>query len=97
MISGDVEIHSYLLLKDLNMSPIKSLALLGTVHSFFLYAPTLSAQTTPSPDDEIIITGSPLTRSLDDAITGLSVLTGDELQDRIAATIGETLKTEPEL
>lgn len=45
--------------------------------------------------DEIIVTGSPLGRSVDEAITGVSVLSGDELQDRLAATIGETLKTEP--
>ena len=47
------------------------------------------------PDDEIIVTGSPLTRSVDEAITGLSVLSGDELEQRLAGTIGETLKTEP--
>ena len=46
-------------------------------------------------EDEIIVTGSPLVRSVDEAITGVSVLTGDELSDRLAATIGETLKTEP--
>ena len=79
------------------MSPIKSLALLGTVHSVFLYAPIVNAQTASAPEDEIIVTGSPLLRSLDDAITGQSVLTGEELQDRIAATIGETLKAEPGL
>lgn len=45
--------------------------------------------------DEIIVTGSPLTRSVDDAITGVSVLTGDDLSDRLATTIGETLKSEP--
>lgn len=47
------------------------------------------------PDDEIIVTGSPLVRSVDEAITGLSVLSGDELDDRLASTIGETLKYEP--
>jgi len=46
-------------------------------------------------DDEIIVTGSPLSRSVDEAITGLSVLSGDELSDRLAGTIGETLKSEP--
>ena len=45
--------------------------------------------------DEIIVTGSPLTRSLDEAITGVSILTGEELLDRLAGTIGETLKSEP--
>lgn len=45
--------------------------------------------------DEIIVTGSPLTRSVDEAITGVSVLTGEELSNRLAGTIGETLKSEP--
>ncbi len=45
--------------------------------------------------DEIIVTGSPLARSVNDTITGISVLTGDELADRLASTIGETLKSEP--
>jgi len=45
--------------------------------------------------DEIIVTGSPLVRSVDEAITGVSVLTGEELSQRLAGTIGETLKNEP--
>ena len=48
-------------------------------------------------DDEIIVTGSPLIRSVDEAITGVSVLTGEELSNRLAGTIGETLKAEPGL
>ena len=47
------------------------------------------------PVEEIIVTASPLGRSLDEAITGVSVLTGEELDDRLAGTIGETLKSEP--
>lgn len=66
------------------------------------YGLSASAQTDndtrdTSLDSEIIVTGSPILRSLDDAITGQSVLTGEELQDRIAATLGETLKYEPGL
>lgn len=45
--------------------------------------------------DEIIVTGSPLTPSVDEAITGVSVLTGEELASRLALTLGETLKSEP--
>lgn len=45
--------------------------------------------------DEIITTGSPLSRTVNDTITGVSVLTGDELERRLAGTIGETLKLEP--
>ena len=48
-----------------------------------------------SDEDIIIVTASPLNRSIDEAITGQSILAGDELQDRLAGTIGETLKLEP--
>lgn len=48
-------------------------------------------------EDEIIVTGSPLARSVDEAITGVSVISGVELQQRLASTIGETLKYEPGL
>ena len=57
------------------------------------FATTASAQ--DSYSDEIIVTGSPLIRSVDEAITGVSVLTGEELSQRLAGTIGETLKSEP--
>ncbi|RKQ69475.1 iron complex outermembrane receptor protein [Litorimonas taeanensis] len=54
-----------------------------------------SSQNLDSITDEIIVTGSPFNRSVDEAITGVSVLSGDELADRLAGTIGETLKSEP--
>jgi iron complex outermembrane receptor protein len=62
--------------------------------TFAFSAPAL-AQNLDSDLDEIIVTGSPLMRSVDEAITGVSVLSGDELEDRLATTIGETLKSEP--
>ena len=62
--------------------------------TLILVAPAM-AQNLDSEIDEIIVTGSPLNRSVDEAITGVSVLSGDELSDRLAATIGETLKSEP--
>lgn len=47
-------------------------------------------------DEEVIITGARILEgSVDDAITGISVLSGDQLDDRLASTIGETLKYEP--
>ena len=47
-------------------------------------------------DEEVIITGARILEgSVDDAITGISVLSGDQLDDRLASTIGETLRTEP--
>ncbi|MEP1231195.1 MAG: TonB-dependent receptor plug domain-containing protein, partial [Litorimonas sp.] len=45
--------------------------------------------------DEIIVTGSPLSHSVSNSITGVSVLTGEELAERLANNIGETLKHEP--
>lgn len=49
----------------------------------------------PDIDDEIVVTASPLGGTVDDAITGVSVLAGDELAERLSGTIGETLKSEP--
>ena len=58
-------------------------------------AAATSASAQDALSDEIIVTGSPLIRSVDEAITGVSVLTGEELSLRLAGTIGETLKSEP--
>ena len=60
-----------------------------------LLSVSAAASAQDSLTDEIIVTGSPLTRSVDEAITGVSVLTGEELSERLAGTIGETLKYEP--
>ena len=61
-------------------------------------APAFAQDATPPTDtfiDEIVVTASPLRSSVDEAVTGISVLSGDELERSIAATIGETLKREP--
>ena len=68
----------------------------GLLASVFLL-PSFAAAQDVSDDDLIIVTASPLERSIDEAITGQSILTGAELQDRLASTIGETLKLEPGL
>ena len=68
----------------------------GLLASVFLL-PSLAAAQDVTEDDLIIVTASPLERSIDEAITGQSILTGAELQDRLASTIGETLKLEPGL
>ncbi len=75
----------------LRSSSLRFSALSATL---IIAAPAM-AQNLDSEIDEIIVTGSPLNRSVDEAITGVSVLSGDELSDRLAATIGETLKSEP--
>lgn len=64
--------------------------------SLSLLAPAY-AQDPTSFEDEIIVTGSPLARSVDEAITGVSVISGADLDRRLASTIGETLKYEPGL
>jgi len=56
---------------------------------------SIAASAQDALSDEIIVTGSPLNSSVDEAITGVSVLTGEELSNRLAGTIGETLKSEP--
>ena len=72
-----------------------STATLALSASIFAFASPSFAQTKNNPLDEIIVTGSPLSNSVDEAITGVSILSGDELNNRLAATIGETLKLEP--
>ncbi|MEL7486209.1 MAG: TonB-dependent receptor, partial [Pseudomonadota bacterium] len=47
--------------------------------------------------DEIIVTSTPLERTLGQSITGGSVLTGEELAEQIESSIGETLRREPGL
>ncbi|MCB9956447.1 MAG: TonB-dependent receptor [Caulobacterales bacterium] len=45
--------------------------------------------------DEIIVTASPIGRTTEETIAGNSVIGGDELQDRLESSIGETLRREP--
>jgi len=68
----------------------------GLLASVFL-VPSIAVAQDIGDEDVIIVTASPLERSIDEAITGQSILSGDDLQDRLAGTIGETLKLEPGL
>ena len=45
--------------------------------------------------DEIVITGSPLSRSIGQSISAVSVLDGEELRERASGSIGDTLRNEP--
>ncbi len=67
---------------------------IGLMASVFL-APSIAVAQDSPDEDVIIVTASPFNRSVDEAITGQSVLSGDDLQNRLAGTIGETLKLEP--
>ncbi len=45
--------------------------------------------------DEIVVTSSPFSRPLGQTISGVSVLDGEALQERLENSIGETLRSEP--
>jgi iron complex outermembrane receptor protein len=45
--------------------------------------------------DEIVVTASPLERAENETIIGVSVITKEELQNRLENSIGETLRYEP--
>lgn len=45
--------------------------------------------------DEIIVTASPIGRSIEETIIGTSVISREELQQRLENSIGETLRREP--
>lgn len=49
----------------------------------------------PVRSDEIVVTASPLERAAEETITGVSSLSGEELQRSLENTIGETLRREP--
>ena len=72
--------------------------LLWSTAAFCALVPYIaSAQPDRSPIrdlEEIIVTSTPLDRSLADTIQGASVLTGDALRDRVQSSLGETLRGE---
>ena len=53
------------------------------------------SQTTDNNDEIVITSARILGGSPEDAITGITILSGDELDNRLTSTIGETLKYEP--
>ena len=54
-----------------------------------LMVPSYALAQDNADEDLIIVTGSPLSTNLDEAITGQSILTGDELQDLSLIHISE--------
>lgn len=68
-----------------------------------LAVPTALAQTSTDEGDhpnhldldEVVITSSPLARPLGKTITSASIIDGEELAERLSASIGETLSDEP--
>ncbi len=64
-----------------------------------LSSPTL-AQTKPTQKDEhdietVVVTASPLNRKVLESATPVSVIVGEDLESRIAPTLGDTLKNVP--
>ncbi len=68
--------------------------------------PTAHAQTSNNEDDtpvetghidldEIVVTASPFSRPLGQVIAGVTILEGEDLQERLESSIGETLRNEP--
>lgn len=49
----------------------------------------------PVGTDEIIVTASPLNRSVEDTILGTAVIADDKLQQQLENSIGETLRRQP--
>jgi iron complex outermembrane receptor protein len=74
---------------------MNTLFLRGVSAATLILSVSAAASAQDSLNDEIIVTASPLVSSIDEAITGVSVMTGEELSERLAGTIGETLKSEP--
>ncbi|MDG2243736.1 MAG: TonB-dependent receptor [Rhodospirillaceae bacterium] len=57
------------------------------------YAASAASNTTLEVE-EVFVTSTPIERSLADIIQGASVLTGDDLRDRVQFSLGETLRGE---
>lgn len=71
----------------------KGFCFLGSAISAVAVAPAFAHEDVRT--DEIIVTASPVGRSVEETIIGTSVIGGDELQNRLEASIGETLRREP--
>ncbi|MFL2770045.1 MAG: TonB-dependent receptor [Rhodospirillaceae bacterium] len=74
---------------------MRNIILLSTVAlcSFVHYAALAQSNSTLNIQ-EILVTSTPLERSLADTIQGASILTGDALRDRVRSSLGETLRGE---
>lgn len=80
---------------------LKSMAALAALfHAMHSYPASAdeAARNQPSDhslEDEIVVTATPIGRSLDETIAGASVLRGERLARRAEGSIGETLRREP--
>lgn len=78
---------------------MKKISLLTGAAYASLLAPAAADDAARNPhqhdDDEIIVTGSPITHPEHESIIGATVLAEDELAERAAGSIGELLRREP--
>ncbi len=72
-----------------------SLYLSASASILSLLSPSLASAQEDAVRDEIIVTASPLGRSVDETIGGVTVLSGEELSRDLDASIGETLRRQP--
>ncbi|EKE83854.1 TonB-dependent receptor [Idiomarina xiamenensis] len=72
-----------------------SLAILASLNVGQVAAQQQDAETQVKPSEVIVITGSPLDKTALNSAQPVSVLSGDELRQSQAHTLGETLATEP--
>ncbi len=62
---------------------------------FVLGLPTIAHAQEDVARDEIVVTASPLGRSADETIVGVTVVSGDDLDRNLDNSIGETLRKQP--
>ncbi len=67
----------------------------ATASLLCLSIPTIAAAQEDVERDEIVVTASPLERSSQETIVGTTVLSGDDLERNLDASIGETLRRQP--
>lgn len=60
-----------------------------------LALPALAEETKDTEKDEIIVTATPLAKSANEALVGVSVMNQDDIASRMAPSLGEVLKNEP--
>jgi iron complex outermembrane receptor protein len=61
----------------------------------FLGASSIAAAQEDAQRDEIIVTASPIARSIGETIVGTTVLKGEDLERSLQGSIGETLRRQP--
>lgn len=67
----------------------------ATASFLSLCVPSIAAAQEDVYRDEIVVTASPLGRSIEETIVGATVVSGDDLERNLDGSIGETLRKQP--